>query len=404
MQHYQLQPHQQIPQPTTERERASAISNMGGDAPRPPVVYVQPAPVMMVPQQPMMMAPGYSYPNAVPQQTMMYPQPTVGAGYAQRMMQQPMPTPPQPLVTHQQQEAIAAQQQQMAVAAQLHQQQASSIPLGWPQSSQPVAAGAGAPVPASADWSLDGVDLNMEAPPKQAASTRSNGNAAPQDEVNDWPCPEGTDPSVWAQLPAHMQRELLMQQGIDGTSAAAAYAAHAASSAPSAPTTAPSTLDGGSDDNVVVEVLARISARTLSTKAWKPSVAVVKHKRELLVFRSQSDWNAYRNANVHTSPSTDVVQALKAVQELVKLHVRFATNLRCTPIKIKSYKGFGNLNHFTLETANGNVVAKLACTTESPLFQLRSAITLGCRAAEGLPEQRDDLAHGRYNADGDVSP
>lgn len=457
-----IQPHQSLATPTTEVQRASAISSLG-EAPPRPVMYAPP-PMGYPPQQMMYAAPQMGYP---PQQQMMYAPQPMGYPPQQQMMvaqqQQQLAAQQQQqlaaqqhqqqlaaqaaqqqqLAAQQQQQQLAAQQaaeqqklaaqqaaqqkkllaqqqqrqqqqqaalaqQQRALAAQQQQQQAQQQAAAFQQPAQPAALLPGWPTtpqpqtPVSAppsaapgdDWGLDGLDLG---PPSTSTAAQPTNGAA---EKNDWPAPEGVDPEVWGQLPAHMQRELLMQQGVEGNGSGVAGAAPPPRS--SAPRAVASASDGG--ENTVIEVLARISARTLRTKAWKPSIAVVKGNRELLIFRSMSDWIAYRNANVHsTNINTDLVKRLKAVQELVKLQVRFTSDLRCTPIKAKSYKSFGYLHHFTLELANGSVVAKLASTTEPPLFQLRSAITLGCRAGLGIPEHQDTNTYGRY-ATGDVSP
>lgn len=231
---------------------------------------------------------------------------------------------------------------------------------------------------------------------------------------NDWPAPEGVDPNVWSQLPEDMQRELLLQRGMEepggGRSAPAptappppaslrpAAASHGADAYRVA--RAPAT---GSEGVVQVEVLARISQRTLATKVWKPAVAVVKGHRELLVFRSSSDWAQYRNAAVHGGGDVDIIQALKNVSSLLKKHVMLTGAHKCSPIKMKDYKAVGALHHFTLEEANNAVVAKFAAKHDAPLFELRAAIATAIRNARGgggdygAPPPNAD-AVGRYAA------
>ena len=260
---------------------------------------------------------------------------------------------------------------------------------------------------APADWGLDGLDFSAQpaaAPPPTATLRAASSNNS---EVNDWPAPSHVDPTVWAQLPAEMQRELLMQQanqdsprdttrrsaaGSQVRSAAGSQETSGGMSTPRGPTRAddPTTT-------TIIEVMARISARTLHTKQWKPSVCVIKNKRELLVFRSRQDWIQYRSVGGRRDDGADLVQILKESQDLLKKHVILQPRLTCTPIKAKDYKGYGNLHHFTLEEG-GAVVAKFASTVPNDLFQLRNAITIGIRLASGLSDRvDDDGARGRYH-------
>ena len=266
---------------------------------------------------------------------------------------------------------------------------------------------AAAPAADPNDWGLDGLDLSGGPAAPPAAAPAPGGR-------NDWPAPEGVDPNVWSQLPEDMQRELLLQRGMEepggGRSAPAptappppaslrpAAASHGADAYRVA--RAPAT---GSEGVVQVEVLARISQRTLATKVWKPAVAVVKGHRELLVFRSSSDWAQYRNAAVHGGGDVDIIQALKNVSSLLKKHVMLTGAHKCSPIKMKDYKAVGALHHFTLEEANNAVVAKFAAKHDAPLFELRAAIATAIRNARGgggdygaAPPNAD--AVGRYAA------
>ena len=138
------------------------------------------------------------------------------------------------------------------------------------------------------DWGLDGLDLSG-GPAKPPAAAPAPGGR------NDWPAPEGVDPNVWSQLPEDMQRELLLQRGMEEPGGGRSAPAPAAPPPPASlrPAAAGHGADAyrvarapatGSEGVVQVEVLARISQRTLATKVWKPAVAVVKGHRELLVF------------------------------------------------------------------------------------------------------------------------
>ena len=59
------------------------------------------------------------------------------------------------------------------------------------------------------------------------------------------------------------------------------------------------------------------------------------------------------------SAEVDIIQALKTVAPLLKKHVMLSGNFKCSPIKMKDYKGVGALHHFTLED-HKDVIAKFA--------------------------------------------
>ena len=98
------------------------------------------------------------------------------------------------------------------------------------------------------------------------------------------------------------------------------------------------------------------------TKVWKPSVVIIKGHRELLVFRNSSDWAQYRTASVHRGG--DIVQAMKAVTPLIKLHIMLSAVHKTDEVKAKEYKTFGPLHHFTLSETGAEgkekVIAKFA--------------------------------------------
>ena len=86
--------------------------------------------------------------------------------------------------------------------------------------------------------------------------------------------------------------------------------------------------------------------KIIKPKGWKPSVVIIKGHRELLVFRNSSDWAQYRTASVHRGG--DIVQAMKAVTPLIKLHIMLSAVHVTDEVKAKEYKTFGPLHHFTL--------------------------------------------------------
>ena len=148
-----------------------------------------------------------------------------------------------------------------------------------------------------------------------------------------------------------MQREILMQRGGDphaDSATAAAAAARARRADAAAPQTHAEAPAHSMHGVVQIECLARCSLRTLN-KVWKPSVVIIKGHRELLVFRNSSDWAQYRTASVHRGG--DIVQAMKAVTPLIKLHVMLSAVHVTDEVKAKEYKTFGPLHHFTLSEA-----------------------------------------------------
>jgi len=259
----------------------------------------------------------------------------------------------------------------------------------------------------SCDPGLDSIDFSVpRTQPYSTTSTATLPTPSPKEnEDNDWPAPDDVDPTVWAQLPANMQRELLLHQATASNGSERLQDSRLATTRPCPPIdngevaksrrsqsvgdSALSGPTGTADDpmsTMIIEVMARISVRTLRTKQWKPSVCVIKNKCELLVFRSRVDWLQYRDSR--RDASTDLIHSLNEIQDLLKKHVVFQTKLVCTPIKSKYYKGYGNLHHFTLEET-GSVVAKFASTNANDLFQLRNAIAVGVRVFSGRASQAD---------------
>ena len=149
---------------------------------------------------------------------------------------------------------------------------------------------------------------------------------------------------------------------------------------------------------VQIECLARCSLRTLN-KVWKPSVVIIKGHRELLVFRNSSDWAQYRTASIHRGG--DIVQAMKAVTPLIKLHIMLSAVHVTDEVKAKEYKTFGPLHHFTLSetSAEGKekVVAKFASRGARECLDLRGAINAAVRSG-GASRSGGGDAVGRYNS------
>ena len=264
--------------------------------------------------------------------------------------------------------------------------------FGLPVAAPPLAAAPPAP---GDSWGLEGLDLSAGPAPPAPAPVRQRSN--------EWPAPEGVDPAVWAQLPEAMQRELILQRG--------GQAPGRNAPAPAPQRRRPTT--GGADAYrvqkskpahatkgvVQIECLARCSLRTLKTKVWKPAVVIVKGHRELLVFRTSSDWAQYRTASVHRGG--DLVQAMKAVTPLIKLHVMLGGGHATDDVKAKEYKTFGGLHHFTLVETKGNgdekVIAKFASRGARECLDLRGAINAGIRNARGGSSFRSGgPAQGRY--------
>ena len=246
--------------------------------------------------------------------------------------------------------------------------------------------------------------------PRRPRPERRPRGAAPrlrQGKSNDWPAPSGVDPAVWAQLPEAMQREILMQRGGDphadsATAAVPPPRAPRASGADAYRSQKHSEAPAHSTHGVVqIECLARCSLRTLKTKVWKPSVVIIKGHRELLVFRNSSDWAQYRTASVHRGG--DIVQAMKAVTPLIKLHVMLSAVHVTDEVKAKEYKTFGPLHHFTLSETGAEgkekVIAKFASRGARRCLDLRSAINAGIRNARGGGSFRSSGgdATGRYS-------
>ena len=147
-----------------------------------------------------------------------------------------------------------------------------------------------------------------------------------------------------------MQREILMQRGGDPHADSATAAVPPPRGADACRSQTHAEAPAHSMHGVVqIECLARCSLRTLN-KVWKPSVVIIKGHRELLVFRNSSDWAQYRTASVHRGG--DIVQAMKAVTPLIKLHIMLSAVHVTDEVKAKEYKTFGPtfgpLHHFTL--------------------------------------------------------
>lgn len=395
-------PHHSLAKPTDSQQRASAISSMGL-GPTQPVYQPQPYGAQPYGAQPQAYG---AYPYGYPQQPYYAPQPAppqqpMMPSYGQGQFAQQHPAygaPQQQQAAYAPQPPPQQQQQQPAYAQPPPPQQppvyAPAPPVAPVAPTQPISPFTPAPftpaaAPAAADWGLDGLDFDMAPTPAPAPPAPT----PPAVEANDWPAPEGVDPAVWAQLPADMQREVLSQHQHGAAVAPPPSRVQQQASSTGLPR-APVAED--STHTTIIEVLTRISARTQLTKQWKPSVCVIKNKRELLVFRSRADWQTYRDSGMRRVEGTDFVQALKELQDLLKKHIFFRPGLTCTPIKAKDYKGYGNLHHFTLEES-GSVLSKFASTNPNDLFQLRNAITMGVRIGQGLPVgQQDDDALGRY--------
>merc|ERR1719160_47411 len=262
----------------------------------------------------------------------------------------------------------------------------------------PLALPAPAPPPQEESWGLDGLDLSAgPAAPAPAPPSRQ--------KSNDWPAPSGVDPAVWAQLPEAMQREILMQRGGDphadsATAAVPPPRAPRATGADAYRSAKHHEAPAHSTHGVVqIECLARCSLRTLKTKVWKPSVVIIKGHRELLVFRNSSDWAQYRTASIHRGG--DIVQAMKAMTPLIKLHIMLSAVHVTDEVKAKEYKTFGPLHHFTLSetSAEGKekVVAKFASRGARECLDLRGAINAAVRSGGASRSDGGD-AVGRYNS------
>merc|ERR1719482_2127133 len=183
------------------------------------------------------------------------------------------------------------------------------LPVAAPPPAPPVAP---APPPQEESWGLDGLDLSAgPAAPAPAPPSRQ--------KSNDWP------PPPRAPRPS----------GADAYRSAKHHEAPAHST----------------HGVVQIECLARCSLRTLKTKVWKPSVVIIKGHRELLVFRNSSDWAQYRTASIHRGG--DIVQAMKAMTPLIKLHIMLSAVHVTDEVKAKEYKTFGPLHHFTLSDERG---------------------------------------------------
>ena len=117
----------------------------------------------------------------------------------------------------------------------------------------------------------------------------------------------------------------------------------------------------------------------------------------MLVFRNASDWAQYRAASVHGGG--DLVQALKQVAPLLKLHVLLGATHSTDAIKTKDYKSFGPLHKFTLSDGE-NVLGMFAARGSAGLFELRNAINQSITNARGGGQRRSSPggAVGRYAA------
>merc|ERR1719213_707806 len=270
------------------------------------------------------------------------------------------------------------------------------LPVAAPPPAPPVAP---APPAQEESWGLDRLDLSaVPAAPAPAPP--------PRQKSNDWPAPSGVDPAVWAQLPEAMQREILMQRGGDphadsATAAVPPPRAPRASGADAYRSAKHHEAPAHSTHGVVqIECLARCSLRTLKTKVWKPSVVIIKGHRELLVFRNSSDWAQYRTASIHRGG--DIVQAMKAVTPLIKLHIMLSAVHKTDEVKAKEYNTFGPLHHFTLSETGAEgkekVIAKFASRGARECLDLRSAIEAGIRnARNGSFRSSCGDATGRYS-------
>ena len=200
-----------------------------------------------------------------------------------------------------------------------------------------------------------------------------------------------------------MQREILMQRGGDPHADSATAAVPPPRGADACRSQTHAEAPAHSMHGVVqIECLARCSLRTLN-KVWKPSVVIIKGHRELLVFRNSSDWAQYRTASVHRGG--DIVQAMKAVTPLIKLHIMLSAVHVTDEVKAKEYKTFGPtfgpLHHFTLSetSAEGKekVVAKFASRGARECLDLRGAINAAVRSG-GASRSGGGDAVARYNS------
>ena len=201
-----------------------------------------------------------------------------------------------------------------------------------------------------------------------------------------------------------MQRKILMQRDGDPHADSATAAVPPPRGADACRSQTHAEAPAHSMHGVVqIECLARCSLRTLKTKVWKPSVVIIKGHRELLVFRNSSDWAQYRTASVHRGG--DIVQAMKAVTPLIKLHIMLSAVHVTDEVKAKEYKTFGPtfgpLHHFTLSetSAEGKekVVAKFASRGARECLDLRGAINAAVRSG-GASRSGGGDAVGRYNS------
>ena len=121
------------------------------------------------------------------------------------------------------------------------------------------------------------------------------------------------------------------------------------------------------------------------------------------MFRNSSDWAQYRTASVHRGG--DIVQAMKAVTPLIKLHIMLSAVHVTDEVEAKEYKTFGPtfgpLHHFTLSetSAEGKekVVAKFASRGARECLDLRGAINAAVRSG-GASRSGGGDAVGRYNS------
>ena len=149
----------------------------------------------------------------------------------------------------------------------------------------------------------------------------------------------------------------------------AASSAEAASAAPtSSANNKPSTLSQALLGKIYGECLARLSARSLLMKVWKPSFYIFEEQNTLLVFRERSHYLDFKS-----NPFLSAAER----EYTVKKRVELEPTLRCLPISRKRYSGLNELYYFAMEKMHDFgpvVIVKFGSAHQSVLEDIRQQL------------------------------